>query len=99
MNVTHAIFTKYAPLSKINLGLIMGRRGGGGGGGGDCIVETALEVGGVTICTMRENRNISFKKIYDQKARKHMQNGTRTLWEQCIVVLYLPTCMYIMLHV
>jgi len=33
-----------------------------GEGGDNCILETTLEVGGVTICTMREN-GISVSKL------------------------------------
>ena len=47
-------------------------------GGKDCIVETELEVGEVTISTMKEN-GISVSKNMTKKASEHMQNGTPAL--------------------
>ena len=46
--------------------------------GKDRIVEIVLQVGGVTVCIMRENRIFSS----DHKASEHMQKGAWALWEQ-----------------
>ena len=47
--------------------------------------ETALEVGGVTICIMKENGILVSKNNKIHMTKKPMHNGAWASCEQCIV--------------